>query len=69
MIDMITYSEVINMHEVVIKMAFLVLKKLYISPIFGKMTAKTHLCQIILKIHQTKQENFSANLNHINFVN
>ena len=41
-----------KMHEVVIKMVFLVLDQIYISPIFCKMTANTHTYELILKVQQ-----------------
>ena len=55
-------------HEMVNKMAFLVLMKMYISPIFCRMKSKSIFVKIILKVHPTKGENAFQKLNHITFV-
>ena len=57
-----------NTQKVVIRMAFLVLMKMYIFPKFYKMTAKTAFFEIILNVHATRRENADENWNHISFI-
>ena len=57
-----------NMHEVVIKIAFLLLVKMYIFSKFCKMAAKTTVSEIISSDHATKREHADEYLNHITFV-
>ena len=55
-------------HEVVIEMAFLVLKKMKIFPKLCEMTEKTAFFEKSLNVNATKREHVDENLNHISFV-
>ena len=58
-----------NTHKVVIKMAFLVVMKMYYFQKFRKITAKTPFAVIILNVHATKREHADENFNHMSLVN
>ena len=62
---MITYSNVMKMYQVVIKMAFLVFKKFNI-PNFQHKQLK--FLETIIEVHFTKRETAVQNLNHICFA-
>ena len=58
-----------KMHEVVIKMAFAIIKQSKLPQILAKLRQKLKFLEAILKVHHTRRENDFKSLNHISFVN
>ena len=65
---MITWSKLLKMLEVVIKMAFLVFENVYFSQNSIKSDQTLEFFELLVKIHPTKRENTFKKLNHMSFV-